>query len=339
MKVLRWICPKRTNSALSSPGIMRKTRCCSGHFIRVWKPTRLNWLVREVLLAQLHHRARPPAVRAAQADRLHRPEAQRVSPRRRQLLDRQAALEEERLLEVVQRQHLGVEDRLEEGVVLVAVERPVEVVVARRPCRSATPGRAASCRATRRRRSARWRRRSRGTRSPRSSAAAAAASAGEVSGPVASTTSSPLGRARRPPRGGSRCPGCASRRAVTAAAKRSRSTASAPPAGTAVARAAPMTSEPKRSISRLSSPAACSGSSLRSEFEHTSSARVAGLVRAASSAPAASRGAPPARPAARAARRTRRPRARRRRRAPVRVEVDMACIVAAVSPGQPPFRL
>ncbi len=67
--------------------------------------------------------------------------------------------------------------------------------------------------------------------------------------------------------------GIASRVEVTRAAKRSRSTARALPAGTAAARAAAMISEPNASISRFSSPEACSGSSLRSELLHTSSAR------------------------------------------------------------------
>jgi len=60
---------------------------------------------------------------------------------------------------------------------------------------------------------------------------------------------------------------------VMAAANRSRSTARALPAGTEAARALAMISESKRSISRLSSPAAWSGSSLRRELLQTSSAR------------------------------------------------------------------
>ena len=75
----------------------------------------------EVLLAQLHDGVGPPAVRRAQPDRLHRPEAQRVDAAPRHLLDRQAALEEERLLEVAQRRHLGLDDRLVKGQVLLAV--------------------------------------------------------------------------------------------------------------------------------------------------------------------------------------------------------------------------
>ncbi len=86
--------------------------------------------LRQVLLAQLHHGVRALAARRGESHRLHRSEAQRVLAAARQLLDRQAALEEERLLEVAQRQHLGVEHGLTEGEVLAAVHRRVEVVVA-----------------------------------------------------------------------------------------------------------------------------------------------------------------------------------------------------------------
>src|ERR1041384_4723838 len=34
--------PNRRNSAASSPGIMRNTRCCSGTLSRVWNPTRFH---------------------------------------------------------------------------------------------------------------------------------------------------------------------------------------------------------------------------------------------------------------------------------------------------------
>src|SRR5208283_4835568 len=48
----------------------------------------------QVLLAQLYDRIRSlTGVRVAQADRLHRPEAQRVAPAACNLLNRQAALE------------------------------------------------------------------------------------------------------------------------------------------------------------------------------------------------------------------------------------------------------
>ena len=106
------------------------------------------------------------------------------------------------------------------------------------------------------------------------SARIAAASAGEVSGPVATMTLSQSagGRPATSPRS-IVTSGCASSAAVTAAAKPSRSTASAPPAGTWLASAACMTSEPSRRISSCSSPTAlCSRSSERNELEQTSSA-------------------------------------------------------------------
>ena len=59
---------------------------------------------------------------------------------------------------------------------------------------------------------------------------------------------------------------------VTASAKRSRSTASAAPAGTRLASAARMTSEPSRRISSLSRPTALSSLSPRNELLQTSSA-------------------------------------------------------------------
>ena len=42
MYVLRWIWPKRRNSAFSRPGIRRSTRACSPNFMWFWKPTRLK---------------------------------------------------------------------------------------------------------------------------------------------------------------------------------------------------------------------------------------------------------------------------------------------------------
>jgi len=61
---------------------------------------------------------------------------------------------------------------------------------------------------------------------------------------------------------------------VTAAENPSRSTANAPPAGTWLASAARMISDPSRRISACSSPTALlAASSERNELEHTSSAR------------------------------------------------------------------
>ena len=147
-----------------------------------------------IVLAQLHDGMRPlSGARVAQADRLHRPQAQRVRAARRHDLDRQAALEiRRRFLPFVELGLLAGQQRRDERLVLLAVERAVDVVGCPRPCRSATgttPRRNRSCRG---RRSARSRRRRRALSSP-VSAASASARAGEVSGPVAMMTSSHSG--------------------------------------------------------------------------------------------------------------------------------------------------
>ena len=100
-----------------------------------------------------------------------------------------------------------------------------------------------------------------------------AARSGEVRGPVAMMTlSQSSGGTAISPRS-SVISGWASSAAVTAAEKPSRSTASAPPAGTWLASAARMMSEPSRRISACSRPTAlCSASSERKELEQTSSA-------------------------------------------------------------------
>ena len=101
------------------------------------------------------------------------------------------------------------------------------------------------------------------------------ARAGEVSGPVATTTFSQSSGGR--PAISSRTiviSGCASSRSVTACEKPSRSTASAPPAGTWLASAADMITESRVRISACSSPTALNcQSSERKELEQTSSAR------------------------------------------------------------------
>ena len=102
MYVLRWIEPKRRNSARRSAGIIWKIRCCSGYASRVWNPTRLYAVQVAVLGAQLDDRPRPvTGARVAQADRPHRPEPQRLRAALGHHLDRHAALEVARLLEVV----------------------------------------------------------------------------------------------------------------------------------------------------------------------------------------------------------------------------------------------
>ncbi|OQC34704.1 MAG: hypothetical protein BWX64_02735 [Acidobacteria bacterium ADurb.Bin051] len=84
----------------------------------------------EVLAPQLRDRPRPAPVRGAQAHRLERAEAQGLLAAPGELFDRQTALEEERLLEIAQRHHLGREERLAEGAVALPVEGRVEVILA-----------------------------------------------------------------------------------------------------------------------------------------------------------------------------------------------------------------
>jgi hypothetical protein len=107
----------------------RSTRACSPHFICVWKPTRLKWSPASVVLPQLHDRVGLAAgARIAQAHGLHRSEPQRLPPAGRHHLDRQAPLEELRVVEVVQRCPLGRDERVVEARVLVGRQRAVQVV-------------------------------------------------------------------------------------------------------------------------------------------------------------------------------------------------------------------
>ena len=81
------------------------------------------------VLPQLHGRIREaPGARVREADRLHRAEAQRVAPAMRHHLDRQAALEEVGLVEVVHRGRFGRDQRVVERVVFGLGERAVQVV-------------------------------------------------------------------------------------------------------------------------------------------------------------------------------------------------------------------
>ena len=85
----------------------------------------------QVLLAQLHHGVRPaPGARIDQSHRLHGAEAQRLAAAPRQLFDGQAGFEIRRLVfRDMGRHALAGEQRVEEALVLLAVERAVDVVV------------------------------------------------------------------------------------------------------------------------------------------------------------------------------------------------------------------
>jgi hypothetical protein len=112
------------------------------------------------------------------------------------------------------------------------------------------------------------------------------ASAGEVSGPVAMMTLSQSGGGARISSRRMSMSGSCSSAAVIAAAKPSRSTASAPPAGSLWASAARITSDPSRRISACRRPMALPcASSERNEFEQTSSAKSPSCARRSSDRP------------------------------------------------------
>ena len=83
-----------------------------------------------IVLAQLHHRvgAHARRMRVRQADRLHRPEAQRVGTACRHHFDRQAALEIGRRFPFVEGGFFAGDQRGDERLVLVAVERTIDVI-------------------------------------------------------------------------------------------------------------------------------------------------------------------------------------------------------------------
>src|SRR5207244_11117234 len=94
-----------------------------------------------VVLAELDAGMRAlGGARVDEAHRAHRAEGERVAAPARHLLDRHAALEVDAALELPRRHLLGLRHRLDERMVLLAVERAVDVVlpalaVARRlPC-------------------------------------------------------------------------------------------------------------------------------------------------------------------------------------------------------------
>ena len=85
----------------------------------------------QIVLPQLHRGIGLPACpRIDETDRFHRPEAQRVDAAVRHDLDRQTALEESLVVEIVNGRRLGVHERVVEPRVFVARQRAVQVVAA-----------------------------------------------------------------------------------------------------------------------------------------------------------------------------------------------------------------
>ena len=96
----------------------------------------------EVVLPELDAGVRlAPGARIGQAHRLHRPEPQRVHAAPRHHLDRQAPLEELRIVEFVQRRLLGRHHRGVKFCVLLPVHRTVQIV----PLAIVDPARSSAC--------------------------------------------------------------------------------------------------------------------------------------------------------------------------------------------------
>ena len=102
----------------------------------------LNAVPGLVFLAQLHHGLRPATgARVGEANRFHAAEGKRLVAPGRHHLDGKAAFEVSNVLELARRHLLGLEEGLHERVVLLLVERAVDVggvstlVVARSPKR------------------------------------------------------------------------------------------------------------------------------------------------------------------------------------------------------------
>ncbi len=83
----------------------------------------------EVVLAQLHGGVRlASGAWVDEADRLHRPEPQRVAPAVRHHFDRQAPLEELLFVEIVNSRRLRGHQRVVEALVFLARQRAVQIV-------------------------------------------------------------------------------------------------------------------------------------------------------------------------------------------------------------------
>ena len=121
MYVLRWIWPKRMNSALLQSGDHAQDARLLAELQMILKSDQVEALGAQILLAQLHDGPRTPAgARIGEAHRLHRSEAQRVAAAARDLLDRQARLEIRRVvLRDVRVDALRLQQLVEKALVLL----------------------------------------------------------------------------------------------------------------------------------------------------------------------------------------------------------------------------
>ena len=111
--------------------MVRKMRDLLGVLQLGLEPHHVEQRAEAVVLAQLHDRIslHLRIVRVGEAEGLHGTVAQRLAPALRHHLDRQAAVEiGRRSLPIVERHLVGGEQRIDEGAVLLAGERTVDVV-------------------------------------------------------------------------------------------------------------------------------------------------------------------------------------------------------------------
>ena len=110
--------------------MVRKMRVCSPCFSLVWKPTILNRRAELVVLAQLHDGIGLllGLVRIGQPERLHRAVAQGLDAALGHHFDRQAAVEIGRRFPFVKRRLVAGDQRLDEGLILFARQRAIDVV-------------------------------------------------------------------------------------------------------------------------------------------------------------------------------------------------------------------
>ena len=129
--MLRWIWPKRRNSAFSQARDQAQHARLLAELHVVLKSDQVEALGAQIFLAKLHHGpGTASGARIVQAHRLHGTEAQRVAAAARDLLDRQAGLEVAGVVfGNVRGDGVGLQQFVDEMLVLVAVERAIEIVV------------------------------------------------------------------------------------------------------------------------------------------------------------------------------------------------------------------
>ena len=129
--VLRWICPKRRNSARSSPGNLPQDARLLGKLEVVLEPHQVVAGRTQVFRPQLHHGIwLPAAARVEQPDGLHGAEAKRVVPSPRQFFDGQAGFEVIQVFEFVRFDRLRASQCFIEVAIFRFIQRAVQIILA-----------------------------------------------------------------------------------------------------------------------------------------------------------------------------------------------------------------